>query len=233
MKPAKGALPVTYYKSAYGSKYPVYRIADCVPMREKKPVTEAQREAGRRLARACSPLGRAAAKARAWLEDLDPLIIDTETTGLDDHDQVIEIAVVDRLGAVLFESRLRPTVDVSEGAYAVHGIASADLLSESQWPVIAQRLSQVIQGRQVIAFNDEFDCRLLQQTARAFGETFRMQSRCAMGLAAEAFGATNRYGSISLAAAAAAAGVPIICAHTARGDALTTLAVINAIAEQA
>lgn len=34
MKPAPGAEPVKWYKSAYGGKYAVYRIADCVPMRE-------------------------------------------------------------------------------------------------------------------------------------------------------------------------------------------------------
>ncbi len=42
MKPAPGAEPVKWYKSAYGGKYAVYRIADCVPMREK---TAADREA--------------------------------------------------------------------------------------------------------------------------------------------------------------------------------------------
>jgi hypothetical protein len=30
MKPAPGAEPVKWYKSAYGGKYAVYRIADCV-----------------------------------------------------------------------------------------------------------------------------------------------------------------------------------------------------------
>ncbi|HAE2736973.1 TPA_asm: 3'-5' exonuclease, partial [Salmonella enterica subsp. enterica serovar Enteritidis] len=32
MKPAPGAEPVRMYKSPYGGKYGVWRLADCVPM---------------------------------------------------------------------------------------------------------------------------------------------------------------------------------------------------------
>lgn len=37
MKPAPGTEPIRWYKNGYGSKYDVYRIADCVPLREKQP----------------------------------------------------------------------------------------------------------------------------------------------------------------------------------------------------
>ncbi|EKT92212.1 YacC, partial [Escherichia coli O26:H11 str. CFSAN001629] len=39
MKPAPGAEPVKWYKNTYGGRFAVYRIADCVPMREKRPLT--------------------------------------------------------------------------------------------------------------------------------------------------------------------------------------------------
>ncbi|MDI8083835.1 hypothetical protein MJN69_30745, partial [Salmonella enterica subsp. enterica serovar Kentucky] len=38
MKPAPGAEPVKWYKNTYGGRFAVYRIADCVPMREKRPL---------------------------------------------------------------------------------------------------------------------------------------------------------------------------------------------------
>lgn len=49
MKPAPGAEPVRMYKSPYGGKYGVWRLADCVPMRAKRPQTEKQRLASTRL----------------------------------------------------------------------------------------------------------------------------------------------------------------------------------------
>ncbi len=45
MKPAPGVEPVRMYKSPYGGKW----LADCVPMRAKRPQTEKQRQASARL----------------------------------------------------------------------------------------------------------------------------------------------------------------------------------------
>lgn len=49
MKPAPGAEPVKWYKNTYGGRFAVYRIADCVPIREKRPLTSKQQVAGQRL----------------------------------------------------------------------------------------------------------------------------------------------------------------------------------------
>ena len=97
LKPGPGAIPVKYYKNTYGMEYPVYRYGDCVPMRAKAVVTEKQVEAGKQLAakaRKNSKRGRAATEAKAWLQ-ANVLFIDTETTGVERYDQVIEIAVLD------------------------------------------------------------------------------------------------------------------------------------------
>ena len=50
------------------------------------------------------------------------LILDTETTGLGDEDEVIQLGIVDLEEWVLFNSLFRPTIEVSPGALAVHGI---------------------------------------------------------------------------------------------------------------
>ncbi|KNF81344.1 hypothetical protein WQ78_25725 [Escherichia coli] len=49
MKPAPGAEPVKWFKNTYGGWFAVYRIADCVPMREKRPLMNKQQLAGQRL----------------------------------------------------------------------------------------------------------------------------------------------------------------------------------------
>jgi len=235
MKPGPDAVPVKYYKNTYGMQYPVYRYSDCVPMRPKREATEKQVEAGKQLAAASrlnSKRGRAATEAKAWL-DANAVFIDTETTGLEGDDQVIEIAVIDAHGHVLLDTRLRPSVLINPEAQGVHGISIEALSGEPSWTEIAPFLRLVLEGRQVVAFNSDFDSRLLQQTAEAYGDDYwswDVKEHCAMALAAKALGAKNRHGSISLAAAAGEAGVVQVDAHNARGDALTALRVVRAIA---
>ena len=82
MKPAPGAEPVKWYKNTYGGRFAVYRIADCVPMREKRPLTSKQQLAGQRLSvlsRLNSTSGRMARQAYDWLS-LAPLFLDRGLT---------------------------------------------------------------------------------------------------------------------------------------------------------
>mgnify|MGYP003407801505 FL=1 len=236
MKPSPTAHPVTYFENGFGGEFGVYRITDCVPMRAKSPVTEKQIEAGKKLG-ARSKLGSkkamAAITAQKWLA-ADVLVLDTESTGLDYSDQVVEIAIVDVRGQVLLDTRLRPTVPVGQGAQNIHGISAEQLINAPTWSDIAQQLCKILEGRKVIAFNSSFDSRLLQQTAKANADDYwawNVDHECAMDLAALAFGATNRYGSISLNSAVDKAGIEWKGeAHSALGDALTTLALIKTIA---
>ena len=164
------------------------------------------------------------------------VFLDTETTGLDDDAELVEIVVVDATGAVLFESYCRPTVPVDPGAQAVHGIGPEKLATAPAWPEIAERVRAALEGKTVVIFNSDFDTRILVQTATAHtdgqgqaaydaavGWILGLDTECAMYRAADAFGATNQYGTISLINAAAAAGVEFQGkAHSAAGDAATT-----------
>lgn len=146
MKPAPGAEPVKWYKSAYGGKYAVYRIADCVPMREKRPPTEKQQQAGLRLSvlsRLNSTSGRMALRAHDWLSQA-PLFLDTETTGLGNTAEALEIGLTDAAGRVIFETRLKPTVAIEAQAAAVHGINEPALSGAPSWPDVALQLRHAI-----------------------------------------------------------------------------------------
>lgn len=173
----------------------------------------------------------AAELAQSWLS-ADTIILDTETTGLSKTDQVIEIAAVNGLGAVLLDCRIKPTVEINPHAQAVHGISAASLANAPEWSAIHARFTSLIQGKTLIAFNAKFDLAMLQQSAYAHRRSITFgKTGCAMELAVARFGSTNRYGSISLANATHAAGVTFQGeAHSALGDALTTLALIKAIA---
>ena len=157
------------------------------------------------------------------------VVLDSETTGLGSSDQVIEIAVVDLQGNVLIDERIRPSVPIEPSAEEVHGISLASLQNALQWPDIAGRLKEVLVGKRVVIYNRKFDCGVLCQTAEAFSDQAAwiqdLEIVCAMAMAAETFGPTNRYGTISLTNAVAAAGLQFQGdAHSAVGDALTTAA---------
>ncbi|EHB4415048.1 3'-5' exonuclease, partial [Escherichia coli] len=158
MKPAPGAEPVKWYKNTYGGRFAVYRIADCVPMREKRPLTSKQQLAGQRLSvlsRLNSTSGRMARQAYDWLS-LAPLFLDTETTGLDNTAEALEIGLTDAAGQVVFETRLKPTVAIGAQAAAVHGISKQALCGAPSWTDVARQLRHAIGDRPVIIFNARF-----------------------------------------------------------------------------
>lgn len=238
MKPAPGTEPVKWYKSSYGGKYGLYRIADCIPMREKRPQTEKQQQASARLAiqaRLKSGRGRCAIQAHTWLSQ-EPLFLDTETTGLDATAEVLEIGLVDARGCIVYETRLKPTVSISPEATAVHGIDEVALGDAPCWPDVAELLQFHIGQHPLVIFNAAFDMRILKQTAAAHNDPAdwldSLTTHCAMMLSARYYGATNRYGTISLANAVSQAGLTWTGrAHSAVTDAVMTARVVNAVAE--
>ncbi|EDC5554827.1 DNA polymerase III subunit epsilon [Salmonella enterica] len=89
-------------------------------MRAKRPQTEKQRLASTHLglqARMKSERDRFAMLAHTWLA-LDPVFLDTETTGLDAGAQALEIGLVNARGERIFETRLKPTVGIDPAAAA-------------------------------------------------------------------------------------------------------------------
>lgn len=157
--------------------------------------------------------------------------LDTETTGLDAGAQALEIGLVNALGERIFETRLKPTVDIDPAAAAVHGISDDDLVSAPSWPDIGHHIGR----RPLVIFNADFDTRILKQTAAAHNDPASwldsLTVYCAMRLAAGYYGPTNRYGTISLSGAVSQAGLSWIGeAHSAVTDAVMTARVVNNIA---
>lgn len=236
---------------------PVYDRALCVPLRPYRPATPEQAaalEAGRALVgtapclrcgerveteclvrRACVRCwsAEAAATARAWLE-ADPLILDTETTGLDDQAEVIEISVIDARGEVLLDTLVRPSGQIPAEASAIHGITNEDVATAPTWAEIHQRLVELVAGRLVIAYGADFDIRLIEQTAARYGlEWQRPETGCAMRLYAQRNGEWSDRRStwrwLKLGVAAEASGINTGGAHRALADCRMALGVIRAM----
>jgi hypothetical protein len=77
---------------------------------------------------------------------LDPVFLDTETTGLDAGAQALEIGLVNARGERIFETRLKPTVGIDPTAAAVHGSGLLKWEAMPDWagqsPYLVNRYSE-------------------------------------------------------------------------------------------
>jgi DNA polymerase-3 subunit epsilon len=118
----------------------------------------------RRQARVC-------AWAKAYLQAGDFIVLDSETTGLGDEDEVIELALVHWSGTVLFSSLIQPQdPQRADLATPIHGITSQLLSSAPSFPEVWPTIQAILRGsRRVLVYNAAFDRRLLAATASRNG----------------------------------------------------------------
>lgn len=254
----KDAQPATERVTSYGQKYFVYSMDSFEPKRKPSAAQLAALARNRALigTNKCKSCDRRfykeelekgqchhcvqdeqAAIAKLWLSS--PFcIFDTETTGLDNEAQIIEIAVIDENGSTLLETLVKPSVTISPESTKVHGILESDVETASSFDDVFLKLIEVTKGKRVIAYNNDFDNRLIKQSLKqgrnlAAFELFLEQSdSCLMKLFAKYNGEFNSSGSYkwkSLSYAAEYFGVPTDKAHRAKDDCLMALGVLKGL----
>lgn len=158
------------------------------------------------------------------------VILDTETTGLDDGAEIIEIAVIDTQGYVLLNTLVKPSRpfnDFNEAAQ-IHGIRYAELENAPSWPQVQERLLEIIRDKTILIYNAAFDTRLMNQSARAHGGgSIEYPAVCLMQLYSKWFarqygGSIRRHRQVE---AAAHCGVDTGRAHRALDDCRTALGI--------
>ncbi len=174
--------------------------------------------------------------ARSKVE-LKPVYLDTETTGLKENDEIVEIAIIDHDGQVLLESLVRPIRRIPPDAVAIHGITNAMVQDATRWSEIWPEAESLLSGRQIAIYNAEFDIRMMRQSHRIAMLPWRMSREnvfCIMQLYAQFFGTWDPYrGSYryhSLEMAGRQSSIPLPNTHRARDDAALTRALLHAIA---
>ena len=164
-------------------------------------------------------------------------VLDTETTGLGKADEIVQIAIVDKYGSPAMNQLIKPTVAIPPPAAAIHGIYDADVADAPTFKAIYIKLSALLAGEVVIAYNMDFDWRMLQQTgARYRLPDVRMGKRdCAMRQYARFKGLRKsngrNYVPHKLGNAVAQEGLQVLRAHDAFDDCRMTLALIQKMAE--
>lgn len=182
---------------------------------------------------------RRAAIAQAQIElNKKPIYLDTETTGLKDRDQIVEICLLEHDGSIAFQSLVRPTVKIPFDATRVHGITDAMVSTAPTWPEVWPHVEAILSTRRSAIYNAEFDLRLLQQSHRAHGLHWSagVNHFCIMKLYAQFRGEWNsragNYRWHSLDDARWQCGLDLPNAHRAVADTLLARAVLHYMAAQ-
>lgn len=112
--------------------------------------------------------------AVSWAKDfaenpeLDPVVIDTETTGLEDTDEVIELCIMKRDGQIIYHSYFMPETIISKDAIKIHGLTKGKLKNSPLFKNEYDNIKEALKGRTVTGYNIKFDLRLLNQTCERY-----------------------------------------------------------------
>jgi len=179
-------------------------------------------------------------KMQQWAHNLlrgDFVVVDTETTGLGSTDEVVQVGIIDNQGRTVLNTLVRPTRPVPSVVVAIHGLSTERLAGEPPFSDLYVKLSSLLAGRTVIAYNMDFDWRMLVQSAGVYGlPPFRTGDRqCAMKAYAQFHGMFDlkrrTYAYHKLGEACRHQKIPVIKAHDALSDARMTLALVRKMAE--
>jgi DNA polymerase III epsilon subunit-like protein len=125
------------------------------------------------------------------------VFLDTETTGLGPRDEVIQIAILDIDGNELCKTLLAMTKrkTIPRAASDVHGIKKKDLEGQPTYAQVSHNLEAVLRGKRIIAYNAEFDFRMMHQTYAIAGgyRPDLAQWECAMKVYAAFYGEIHPY----------------------------------------
>ena len=164
------------------------------------------------------------------------LVLDTETTGLDNTAEVCQVAVVDGpTGQLVFNELVRPGQSIPAAASRVHGITDATVANSPRWPDLYPRFVELVTGQPLAIYNAAYDWRVISQSSRCYGlPELTAATACIMELAAEWWGDWNdwhgNYRWQRLGVVASELGIDTAGAHDAAADALMTWEVIQALA---
>jgi len=182
---------------------------------------------------------RIAIKEARELLQSDFVVMDTETTGLGQDAEIVEISITSSDGTDLFTSLVRPNTPIPPDVVAIHGIDNGMVRNAPTWKDIHDCVMHLFNGRKIAIYNSEYDLRMILQCSQAAGcrlPDLSRQAKCIMNIYSKYVGEwSTTHGNWKwhkLSQAAQACGVDAQNAHRALADTRMTLGVIRYIAAQ-
>ncbi len=170
--------------------------------------------------------------------NLKPVYLDTETTGLEKFDQIVEICVLDFDGSVLVDSLVKPTSKIPTGVTKLHGITDEMVEDKPTWPEIWPSVQAALTGRHVAIYSADYDVRMMKQSHRHYAKPWQLKGArffCIMRLFAQFRGEWDDYRDTyrwhKLEEAGRHCKIELPNAHRAKADALLARAVLQYVAE--
>lgn len=156
-------------------------------------------------------------------------ILDTETTGLDQDAEVIQIGLIDGAGETLIDNALcKPSVLIPSDATIIHHITNMMVMNSPSFFEVYRELACLTEGRVVVIYNKAYDLRLIRQSLMRFSAPLPFapsRVECAMLQYADYVGDWNEYHQ-NFKWPKLEGGD-----HSAVGDCLATLEVIRKMAQ--
>jgi len=147
---------------------------------------------------------------------METVYLDTETTGVSDDDEIVELTIIDDYGEPLINTLVKPRYHTSwPDAQRVHGIAPIDLRHAPTQSQISDDIRKVVKGKRVVIYNAPYDSQYLPELEEA------AEVRCAM----REFAEYNKSKWINLGNATKIVGYEWEGAHRALADTLALRAV--------
>lgn len=184
----------------------------------------------------------AAAGWAKWLLEQEFIIVDTETSGLNNSAEIVQIGVLSKAGDSLIDTLLKPANPIPLEASRVHGITDARCQNAPDFGAIYDDLLAALTGVTVVAYNAAFDAKMIWREYHRRGalKLARVAPpapnvwQCAMTKYAEFYGQWNQqFQSFTwqkLGVACQQQGIPVVDAHSALADCKMTLALIKRMA---
>jgi len=108
------------------------------------------------------------ANAKQWaqerLADESTVILDLESTGLlhqDPETEIAQICILNIHGRPLFSMLLKPSQPMSDTVIGIHKISNEQVMNLPMFAQVAKMVSFVLKDKHVVAFNADFDWKLL------------------------------------------------------------------------
>ncbi|MCA1592061.1 MAG: 3'-5' exonuclease [Acidobacteria bacterium] len=162
--------------------------------------------------------------------DRHALIVDTETVGSGPLIEIIEIALGDTQGRIVFNTLVRPVYNSLPPLSKHRRFDRAELAAAPEWTDIWAELSALIDGKLLVAYNAAFDRRALAATCSRYRLTSQERGwRCALQLVKRSVGTKK---NVTLTAACAHHGLEG-GTHRAVADVQATYRLLRALIPQA